>query len=130
MDGLKHASVQSSNTVPCCTHASRASPYKLPIAPFERRRITTPKGRQVYSKVFRGGDLYELDAGCNTAYDFDLQEIAPFPEPTKLRKTDMVRGFFLYDLVVFEFCRTAPRLNRGPAAFFFLLLGFPKPRPL
>jgi hypothetical protein len=80
--------------------------------------VATLEGRQVYSKVFRGGDLYELDAGCNTAYDFDLQEIAPFPEQTKLHKTDMVR------VLHFCFVDSASLLGVASHTLLDLLFGY------
>ena len=44
-----------------------------------------------------GGEVEAFDAGCNTAYDFDLQELVPFAKPFKLYKTDVLVAHCIYN---------------------------------
>ena len=53
-------------------------------------------GRKLYTTLTRGGK-YIHDLGCDTAYDFDLQQILPFEKEVKLYKTDTLKASCVYD---------------------------------
>jgi hypothetical protein len=52
-------------------------------------------GRKLWTSVYRQGQ-YAFDAGCDPAYDFDLQQIAPF-DRFQLYNTDTLIANCIYD---------------------------------
>jgi len=53
-------------------------------------------GRKLYTSLTRKGK-YIHDLGCDTAYDFDLQQILPLEKEVKLYKTDTLKANCVYD---------------------------------